>query len=330
MMHDDPSKRRGIWPWLLAAVVVAGGVCVLGVALLLRRPSVVIPPVPSPNAYALLLKAADRVERADLLGAMLERPNQFADASDAELAELFDANAAVIDEVAQLAAMPGRAPIPQNETAFGELMDAVGQMRQLSRLLLAAAEHWQRRGDVEQAARADATNLALAGQCQRGLLLTYMVGMAIESQAAAGLQCRAPDLEPEVALEIFDQVVALENARATVGEAVDGDYAWWVQTATLPMRFAIAASGGHASHVAAARKAAEEANVRARTETLVAAARLALRAATPAEAEPPAEDAAWAIVQKRLPAPLLEEADVREQVKLRLGAGLLTEPPAEP
>ena len=164
-------KRAVRWSILAIALLL---VPVAGV-FLFYNPSSSFPPVPQPNGYEMLSRAASKlVGPPDIVRAL----------STEKLVEAMDGNRAALEEVRRALQLPGVVSVQMSESWFTVHTPELMNLKKAAQVLDCEAELRSRRGDTNGAWLTALDGLRLAESAQRGgVLIDFLVASACEAIA---------------------------------------------------------------------------------------------------------------------------------------------------
>ena len=191
-----------------------------GVLLLVLGPGVAKPPpLPVPNGYDDLV-AAGRVVRGKV-------PVDRAAASEEELRAFVDSNGESLRLTRLGVGRECRVPMEYSQTHWDRAIERMGDVRQASRVLLAAGRLAELEGRSGEAIAAYLDCVRLGQAASRGgLLIDAMLGQACVGQGIHGLQGLRKDLDAAGCHELIRSLEALDRDRETMGTILARDYEW--------------------------------------------------------------------------------------------------------
>ena len=178
-------KRAVRWSILAIALLLVGAV---GVFLFYSPPSS-FPPVPQPNGYEMLSRAASKLVRP---------PDSVRALSTEKLAEAMEGNQAALEEVRRALELPGVVSVQMSESWFTIHTPELMNFKAAAGVLDADAELRSRRGDTNGALRSALDCLRLGEAVQHGgVLIDFLVGSACELIAVHRMTKQLARLGPE-------------------------------------------------------------------------------------------------------------------------------------
>ncbi len=169
--------RKPVVRWSLLGICLLL-VAVVGVLLLYTSPSS-FPPVPQPNGYDALTRAASKLRRP---------PETMKKISTERLAEEMVGNRAALEELRRALQVPGVVPVRMSESWFDVHTTELMNLKAAAVVMDADAELRSRRGDTNGALLSALDGLRLGQAVQRGgVLIDFLVGSACEAIAVRRL-----------------------------------------------------------------------------------------------------------------------------------------------
>lgn len=209
--------------WISRCVVVLAVLTLLlqGANWLARR-SLVLPPVPEPNGYVELLKAAAVVE---------ESSRGIVELSDDEIRSLTERNEPALLRARSVLAMESGVPVMAQQEWIEQHQAELGKFKRLATAFGAAGRVALLDGNTNLAVRAhlDVIRLGQAVSCG-GLMLDAMVGLALEASGAAGLHAMVSQLSAEECKSTLRLVEELDATRQTAERILETERRWAKQT----------------------------------------------------------------------------------------------------
>lgn len=235
------SGRRSKWAVAVRVFLVVLACVAAGSAIAVRNAmkprATTPPPLPSPNGYDDLIRAGamvrgDAPNKGDIRKAKLE-----------ELRAWVAANGEALKAIREGLAKPSRVPVVYDTDLKLELEHCQG-CRQLYRLLAAEAEVAAQEGRADDAARAQLDGVRLGRAAGRGgLLVDFLVGVAIERQALEGLDRLREALSADATRGAIASLLASDADWPAFAEVLNLDTYWFERTSPYWNRLILRISG---------------------------------------------------------------------------------------
>ncbi|RUL88056.1 hypothetical protein [Tautonia sociabilis] len=218
--RTQPGRRRR--RWLLAAwlplAILAGIPLLVWCSTPRFRPS----PVPEPNGYDALLRAARSIQGP------IPNQGEIGSASLEELRSWVEANLGALRDADEALDLPSGVPLSFSPSDDETILADTGAFRMLGRLMLADAIVAHQDGRVADSALRSIASIRLARQSSRnGTSMHWLTGMAIEDGCGLeGIRRIRDDLDPDLRRELLRRLREFEADRPDVEEVIARDRAW--------------------------------------------------------------------------------------------------------
>lgn len=219
---------------ILACLTAVGAIYVRNVMKSRATPP---PPLPSPNGYDDLVRAAGLVRG--------EIPNQgrMRGAKLEELRTWVSGNAKALEAAREGLAKACRVPVVYDQDLHRE-MEHMSGCRNLARLFAAEGEIAIQEGRPADAARSFLDAFRLGGATGRGgLMIDVLTGLAIETLALEGLGRVREGLPADTTRASIPVLLEADEQRETFAEVLNNEDYWFEQTSPYMIRLSLRVSG---------------------------------------------------------------------------------------
>jgi hypothetical protein len=235
--------RQGRWFTLTLVALVVGclGLAIAFNAIRRVAPLVELPP-PDPNGYDDLIRAG-----RSIVGETPGPKGDYQTAGEAELREWVEANRKAL-AVARLGLeRECRVVVPSSQKELQAHLDMTGDLRQLCRLMGAAARLAEIDGQRPEAVRNGLDVIKVAQRGSRGgLLVDAMTGFACESIGQRTLARLRDQLTAEECRSLVTALEAIHEQREPISAVVQRDRAWYSASLGFYYRTVLSLSGAAA------------------------------------------------------------------------------------
>lgn len=220
--------------WLFTLVLT---VLIFGVYLTVK-PGPELPPLPVPNGYDDILRASHEVSGQP------PSPGTPEGADIPKLKAILNANQEPLHKARLGLSRDCGVPLGTTRNDLEIHMNALGEIRKISRLLAAEATVAQSEGRLSDAGDAYLDLFRLGGKASAGgLMIDGSLGYAFESMGSMGLSGIRRKLPPDESRRVAQALLDIDQNRENPARAVARDRIWFNRTAGTWERFVLNATG---------------------------------------------------------------------------------------
>ncbi len=289
MSANSPTRtRKGPKLWIAFAfvlLILAGGTVVILAFRVPARPA--SPPLPDPNGYDDVLRAARSILRSDVKFVEVEVTT----ANPSELRRVVEPNREALSVAREGLRKPFQVPFEYRMSAMSRSISEMSQLRAVARMFYAEGRLAEADGRTDEALSAYLDDVRLGHAIRRKTpMLLYLTGLAIESLGIAGIRNLRDDLDPSQLQRAIETIESLEGKAEPIDAVVSRELAYMdanVRDQGIVARTAMSLSGMIATEKAQAATQLRSAAMRHQTQRRLLLADLAIQRHIQEHGRPP-------------------------------------------